>query len=70
MKKLVGGILFGVGVLVAGASGTCSLLFLDVAYRTNDPQMLRLVVLTGGALAIGLMLLFAGIALFRANNSE
>jgi hypothetical protein len=65
MKKFLGGVLFAVGVLVAGASGTCTLLILNMASRTHDPHMLGLVVLTGGALAIGLILLFAGIALFR-----
>jgi hypothetical protein len=58
--KLVGGILFGVGVLIAGASGTCSLLILDGAYRRNDPHMLGFVVLTGGALVIGLVAAFRG----------
>lgn len=73
MRTLMGGILLAVGILIAGASGLCSLVvFISSA---SDPasmgDMVLLILLFGGVpLAIGVGLIFGGRALIRAGRNE
>ena len=77
MKQLVGGILIAAGILIAGASGLCSLYMVGTSdvYRSGDmgelASMLPLILLFGGIpFALGLGLVFGGRSLIRRARSE
>ncbi len=73
MKALFGGILLAVGILVAGASGLCSLAVLVMGL--SDPAgvmtVLPMIVVVGGIpVAIGLGLFFLGRSMLRSTRLE
>jgi hypothetical protein len=77
MKQLIGGILIAVGILIAGASGLCSLYMVVSSdmYRSGATaellSMLPLVLLFGGIpFAIGLGLVFSGRSVIRRARGE
>jgi hypothetical protein len=73
MKTFFGGILLAIGILIAGASGLCSLTMLvSVLSNLHSHQefsgagMLPMIAIVGGIpLMIGVGLVFAGRALIR-----
>src|SRR4030095_4845692 len=66
MIKLFGGILLAVGILIAGASGICSLY--GIFSSLNDPGTIPLALPFGGIpFAIGVGLALAGRALLRSS---
>jgi hypothetical protein len=70
-KKLKGGILIAVGILVAGVGGLCSLEFLVLgAFRTNAPApgIADVIITVGLWIASGFILLFAGITQLRGDE--
>lgn len=72
MRTLLGGILLAVGVLIACASGLCSLaiLFGD-GFGPNAMGMLPLVLLFGGVpFLVGVLMVLGGLALIRTAGSE
>lgn len=71
MKKLLGGILLAIGILIAGASGLCSAVVLISTIGQNTGEDFLLVLLIGGIpFALGVGLLFAGRALIRASGGS
>ena len=76
MSKLLGGILMAVGILIAGASGLCSLFFLASMATSARGQggfagLLPLVVLIGGIpFAIGFGLFRWGRAIVRKAQDD
>lgn len=73
MKSLFGGLLLGAGILIAGASGLCSLVLLGmgVADPAGVMTLLPIVLIVGGLpFVIGLGLFFLGRSLLRAARSE
>jgi hypothetical protein len=65
MTKLFGGILLAIGILIAGASGLCSIVM--IVSSLNDAGMIPLVLLIGGIpFAIGAGLAVLGRALLRS----
>ena len=72
MKKLLGGILLGIGILIAGASGLCSAVLL-VTSLTEPPSLeapLIILIVGGIPFVIGLGLLVLGRALIRSANAD
>ena len=71
MKGLLGGILIAVGILIAGATGLCSLLVLGSSssgdWLGSLVTVLSFAVIPG---AIGVGLVFAGRRLVRSHRSE
>jgi len=71
MKKLLGAILLGIGILIAGASGLCSAVFLISSL--TEPASLQaplLILIVGGIpFVIGLGLFFIGRALIRSADA-
>ena len=67
--KTLGGILLGVGILIAGLSGLCSLLMMsDPSFSRNGGW--ELVAMFGGIpFVIGVGLIFLGRHLIRSGNS-
>jgi hypothetical protein len=71
MKRLFGGILLAVGVLIAGASGLCSLSVLFSSGEFSGFGMWPIVAVVGGVpFAIGAGIAFGGRALLRADRRE
>jgi hypothetical protein len=77
MNKIIGGILLAVGILIAGASGICSLavltggLFGGPGSPGEILSSLGLILLFGGPpFAIGAGLIFAGRAMIRHGRAE
>jgi hypothetical protein len=78
MKTLFGGILLAIGILIAGASGLCSLtMFFSVMGNLHSHQefsgagMLPVIAIFGGIpFAVGLGLFFAGRALIRSDRGD
>jgi len=72
MKILLGGILMAAGILIAGASGLCSLGVIIMAISENSgPDMALMVLFVGGIpFAMGLGLFFGGRRLIRAARAE
>ena len=71
MKRLFGGILLAVGILIAGASGVCSLAVLFSSGGLYGVGMLPFVAVIGGVpFAIGAGIAFGGRALLRADRRE
>jgi hypothetical protein len=74
MKGLLGGILLGVGILIAGGSGLCSLVFVVVMLSGNGGStsgMMPIVLLVGGIpFAIGIGLFYLGRWIIRSAAAE
>jgi hypothetical protein len=71
MKQLFGGILLAIGILIAGASGLCSLVVLFSPGEFSGFGMLPAVALFGGPpIAIGVGLAFGGRHLIRQARAE
>jgi len=74
MKRVLGGILMAIGILVAGVSGLCSGFFLVSMAGTHvgpDPVGLMLVLLFGGPpFAVGAAMILGGRALTRRAREE
>jgi len=71
MKRLFGGILLALGVLIAGASGLCSLAVLVIGAGGKDDyiSMIPLVSLFGGIpFLIGVGLFYVGRLLIRSDR--
>ncbi|HEX6741884.1 MAG TPA: hypothetical protein VF079_08855 [Sphingomicrobium sp.] len=70
MKEIFGGILLAVGILVAGASGLCSLVVL-FGFGSSDLSMIPLVLVVGGIpFAIGFGIGFGGWALIKSARRD
>jgi hypothetical protein len=64
--RFFGGLLMAVGVMVAGLSGLCTIVFLAMSLPPNGASMIPLVLIIGGPpIAIGLGLIFGGRVLWR-----
>ena len=71
MKEVLGGILMAVGILIAGASGLCSLTVLFSSGEFAGPSMWPAVLLIGGIpLAAGAGIAYGGYALIRSGRKE
>jgi hypothetical protein len=73
MKSLFGGILFAVGILIAGASGLCSLglLFMGGGSMGENLSTLPLVLMIGGIpCAIGAAMGYGGWKLIQQARKE
>jgi hypothetical protein len=65
MKRLFGGLLIAVGIVIAGASGLCSLFFL-IGSLTSISNLGAVLLFGGPPIAAGVGLVFAGRALIRS----
>ena len=71
MKMILGGILLAAGILIAGASGLCSLFVLFSSGEMSGFGMLPAVLMFGGIpFAIGAGIAFGGYALIRSARNE
>jgi len=71
MKGIIGGILLAVGILIAGASGLCSLMVLFGDGSASDLSLWPLVLVIGGIpFAVGVMIFIGGRALLRQERAE
>jgi hypothetical protein len=71
MKGIIGGILLAMGILIAGASGLCSLAILVDTGEYGGASMLPVVLLVGGIpFAVGVLLLLGGRVLLRQDRAE
>jgi hypothetical protein len=71
MKKLIGGILMAIGILIAGASGLCSLVFAIGGLSGGGAELLPLVLVIGGVpFAIGFGMAALGRSLIKAVDRE
>ena len=71
--KTLGGILLGVGILIAGLSGLCSLIFFATeatSSHSNWSEVLMMDLMFGGIpFAIGVGLIFLGRHLIKLGNA-
>ena len=71
--KTLGGILLGIGILIAGLSGLCSLVFLATEATspyTNLSEMFGMVMMVGGIpFVIGVGLIFLGRHLIKLGRA-
>ena len=66
MKEVFGGILMAAGILIAGASGLCSLFVLFSSGEFGGLSMLPVVAMFGGIpLAVGVGIAYGGYALIK-----
>ena len=71
MKSVFGSILMAVGILIAGASGLCSLILLGGAGSNDFGEALGIVLAWAGIpFGIGLALFFGGRALVRRARAD
>lgn len=71
MKEMFGGILIAVGVLIAGASGLCSLAVLFGNGEMTGLSMLPTVLVIGGLpIALGVLIGIGGRSLIRQAREE
>ena len=71
MKRLFGGILLAVGLLIAGASGLCSLAMLVSTLGEFSLDWIGLVLLFGGPpIAVGTVMIIGGRSLLRQARQE
>jgi hypothetical protein len=69
MKRLFGGLLMAVGILIAGASGLCSLFFL-ISNLTSISNLGAVLLFGGPPIAAGVGLVFGGRALIRSGQAD
>jgi len=70
MKKLLGGIFMAIGILIAGASGLCSLVFL-FSMGSGEFSSASLVLVFGGVpFIIGLALILTGKAILESAKRD
>ena len=72
MKKLFGGILIAVGILIAGASGLCSLaIMFSGGTGPESLSMLPMVLMIGGIpFAVGVLIAIGGGALIKSARED
>ena len=71
MKMILGGILLAAGILIAGASGLCSLFVLFSSGEFAGPEMWQAVLLFGGIpFAVGAGIAYGGYALIRSARND
>lgn len=71
MKQVFGGILLAVGILIAGASGLCSIMVLVGKGEMAGLGMFTLVLVFGGIpIVVGVLVAFAGRRLIRQAREE
>jgi hypothetical protein len=72
MKEVFGGIMIAVGILIAGASGLCSLAVLfGGGFGGESLSMIPLILLIGGVpFAIGVGIAFGGRVLVRSARAD
>ena len=71
MKTFFGGILLAIGILIAGASGLCTVVFFVTTIGHGGAGAFPLMLIVGGIpFAIGLGLVFAGRALIRMDRDD
>ena len=72
MKKLFGGILMAVGILIAGASGLCSAaIIFSGGMGPEAMSMLPMVLMVGGIpFAVGVLIAIGGGALIKSARQE
>lgn len=71
MKQMFGGVLIAVGILVAGASGLCSLTILFGNGEMTGLSMLPIVLVIGGlSIALGVLIALVGRSLIRQARQE
>ena len=71
MKKLIGGILMAIGILIAGLSGLCSLVFIIGGLSGGGAELFTLVLVLGGIpFAIGVGLTLGGKAIINAAKRD
>jgi len=71
MKTFFGGILLAIGILIAGASGLCTVVFFVTTAGHGAAGAFPLMLIVGGIpFAIGLGLFFAGRALIRMDRDD
>ena len=72
MKKLFGGILIAVGILIAGASGLCSLaILIGGGMGPEAISMLPMVLVIGGIpFAVGVLIAIGGGALIKSARED
>ena len=71
MKKLIGGILMAIGILIAGLSGLCSLVFIIGGMSGEGGDLLVLTLIVGGIpFAIGVGLTLGGKAIINAARRD
>jgi hypothetical protein len=71
MRQLFGGILLAMGILIAGASGLCSLAVLFGGGLSQSLGMLPLVLLIGGLpFALGIAMTIGGRRLLRSPQTQ
>jgi len=74
MKQVLGGILLAIGILIAGASGLCSLVMLFGSGGGGIggiAEMLPLILMFGGIpFAVGVAIAFGGWALLRSARND
>ena len=72
MKKLIGGILMAIGILIAGLSGLCSLVFIISGLPSGEGAGLFTLVLVLGGIpfAIGVGLFLGGRAIINAAKRD
>lgn len=69
MKGILGGVLLAAGILIAGASGLCSLAVLFSSSEYAGAGMLPAVLIFGGIpFALGVAMAFGGRAIIRAER--
>ena len=73
MKRLFGGILLAIGILIAGASGLCSLAVLVSGDFGSgaDLDALGIVAIVGGVpMVVGILIAFGGRSLLRSARED
>jgi hypothetical protein len=73
VKTFFGGILLAIGILIAGASGLCTVVFLTmtVGHGAGGAEGFSLMLVVGGIpFTIGMGLFFAGRALIREDQED
>jgi hypothetical protein len=69
MKRLLGGLLSGVGLLISAVSGVCALIFMGEAF--SDANMAQAVLTLGGIpFLIGVGMIFGGVKLLRSAREQ
>lgn len=71
MKTFFGGVLLAIGILIAGASGLCTVVFFVTTVGRGSADAVPLMLVIGGIpFAVGMGLVFAGRALIREDRDD